>query len=63
MDKEKNKSKSDQLREMKDKQFSTIQKIKEVDKILNELNMDISIALKNISLGVTGDRDDPFVSN
>lgn len=25
--------------------------------------MDVSIALKNIALGVTGDRDDPFVSN
>ncbi len=38
------------------------QKIKDIDKKLNDFNFDVSLDLKNISLGVTGDKDDPFVS-
>jgi hypothetical protein len=63
LDKEKSKSKSEQMREIKEKQFATIQKIKELDKTLSDLNFDVNIAFKNIYLGVTGDRDDPFVSS
>ena len=51
------------MREMKEKQFSTVQKIKDIDKKLNDLNFDVNVALKKIYLGVTGDRDDPFVSS
>ena len=40
-----------------------IQKIKVVDKILAEINFDVSIMLRNIYLGVTADVDDHFVSN
>lgn len=38
-------------------------KIKEIDKKLNDINFDVGIVLKNLYLGITGDRDDPFVSN
>lgn len=51
------------MREIKEKQFATIQKIKEIDKQLNEINFDVNLVLKNIYLGVTGDRDDHFISN
>lgn len=40
-----------------------IQKIKEVDKILSEINFDIGILLRTIYLGVTADVDDHFVAN
>jgi hypothetical protein len=40
-----------------------IQKIKVVDKILSEINFDVSVMLRNIHLGVTADVDDHFVSN
>ena len=40
-----------------------IQKIKGVDKILAQINFDVSILLRNIYLGVTADQDDHFVSN
>ena len=34
-----------------------------MDKKLSEINFDVGIALKTIYLGLTGDKDDPFVSN
>ena len=48
---------------MRDKQFNIVQKIKMVDKHLEDVNFDVGIILKCIYLGVTGDKDDPFVSN
>lgn len=48
---------------MKEKQHNTIQKIKEVDKKLSEINFDVIIVFKNIYLGLTGDRFDEFVSS
>lgn len=51
------------MKETKEKQFAIIQKIKTIDKKLSDFNFDVSIALKNVSLGITGDQDDAFVSN
>lgn len=43
--------------------MKTIEKIKDIDKLLANYNFEIGIALKNIYLGLTGDKDDPFTSN
>jgi hypothetical protein len=59
--KEKNKSKTQVLKEAKEKQLDMIQKIKQVDKVLAEINFDVGILLRGIYLGVTTDVDDHFV--
>jgi len=38
-------------------------KIKDIDKKLTDINFDVGIILKNIYLGITGDKDDPLVAN
>ena len=51
------------MKETREKHFNTIMKIKDIDKKLNDLNFDVGIVLKNVYLGITGDKDDHFVSN
>lgn len=51
------------MKEAREKQFKTIMKIKDIDKKLSDVNFDVGVVLKNIYLGITGDRDDHFVSN
>ena len=63
IEKEKNKTKNDIMKEVREKQFKTIVKIKELDKQLSDVNFDVGLVLKNLYLGINGDRDDPFVSN
>lgn len=48
-------------RELKDKELSKIQKIKAIDALLIDLNFDVSIALKQIYIGLVADRDDNFM--
>ena len=48
---------------MKEKEFRTIQKIKAIDKKLVDLNFDVSVGIKQIHLGLTADKDDPFIAN
>ena len=48
---------------MKDKQTLMIHKIKKVDKILTDINLDVTVQLKKIYLGLTGDKDDYLTSN
>jgi hypothetical protein len=48
---------------MKDKEYNVISKIKKLDAKLADLNFDVTLALKNINISTTSDRDDPFISH
>lgn len=51
------------MREQKDKQLKTVATIKDLDKKLSDLNFDVGLTLKNVYLGITGDKEDPLVAN
>jgi hypothetical protein len=63
IERERAKTKQELQRELKEKQHLTILKIKQLDRKIDQINFDVNLALKNIYLGLTGDRDDHFVGS
>lgn len=47
----------------KQKEMKAIEKIKKLDQVMAELNCDVSFVIKKIYLGLTADKNDPFIPN